>query len=131
MCNSPRNANGVINAIVLEYVEELRRGADGAHEREAGEEGVPHGEHVLQVVLGPRLHEVLPAENQDHVEAAEVEADGPVLGHPGAGVLVLEFLLEVEEIGVVPKGDIVVVLHGDHRLKGRGGGLGAALPLLG
>lgn len=107
----------VVEAVVGEGVEELRDRAAGADDAERGQQRVPEAEDSAEFEPRPVLHEVLPAEDEHHVDADVVEAQRPVVLHPGAGLLVDEVRLEVEHIGIVGGCDLVVLLHRGTALK--------------
>lgn len=92
-------------------MQELGHRATGPDDAERGQGGVPQAEDASQFEPGPLLHEVLAAEDEHHVDADVVEAEGPVFSHPGAGLLVDEVRLEVEHIGVVGQRHLRVFLH--------------------
>lgn len=105
-------AHGVVQSVVGQGVQELRHSPASAHDAERGQGGVPDREDAPELEPGPVLHQVLAAEDQDHVDADVVEAERPVLDHPFAGLLVDEVRLEVEDVRVVWQRDLSVVLHG-------------------
>lgn len=67
---------------------------------------------IINLILPwPRLHEVLPAENHHHIDAAVVEHPCPIVYHPLPGALVYEIVLEVEYVRVIGRHADVHVHH--------------------
>lgn len=80
---------------------QFRRRPTCSHYTEHCQRCIPEYEKTAELKSGSVLHEVLAAENDEHVNAAVVEDPRPVLDHPAPGLLVDEVILEVEHVRVV------------------------------
>lgn len=102
----------MVQAVFVEYAEQLRRGAREPDQTERGQHGVPQDQQALEPEPGAVAHHAPQPEHQQRVNGTVVEPVGPVLGHPFPRPLVVEVLLEVEHVRVV---GLLRVHQADHR----------------
>lgn len=105
----PRYTDTIVESIILHHVDQFWRGSGESDNGECCEDCVPQCKYASQLELRSVRHVMLPAENQDHVNATVVEAVCPVVRHPYFRVQVSKGLLEVEDVRVVGHSYIHVI----------------------
>jgi len=82
-------------------VHELWHCASCSDNAKSGQQEVPEDEWPAKFVARSISHKLLAGEDDQHIYADIVKADGPVRSKPHLGVRVLELIFELEDVGVV------------------------------
>lgn len=102
------DASREAEAVILEDVEHLGDGPEGAHRAEHRQQDVPHDQVAAELEAVSVLHVTLAGEDEEHVHGRPDDAVPPVDAHPSCVILHLELLLEVEGVAVRVVGRRVV-----------------------
>jgi len=99
------HADRVIQSVIGDDVQDFRYGTTGSDDTESGQHQIPGDERSAQFVTRSVGHPLLTGEDDQHVNADVVEADGPVRHKPHLGVRVLKLIFKLEDVRVVGHGN--------------------------